>query len=82
MEVEVTFYGTLVQPAGGRKQTVRVPGDPPTVADLRAAIARALPAVAPQLHHAAVGMGPELFPDEAILRPDEEISILPPVSGG
>jgi molybdopterin converting factor small subunit len=82
MEVEVTFYGTLVQPAGGRKQTVRVLGDPPTVADLRAAIARALPAVAPQLHHAAVGMGPELFPDEAILRPAEEISILPPVSGG
>jgi molybdopterin converting factor small subunit len=59
-----------------------VSGDPPTVADLRAAIARELPDVAPHLRHAAVGMGADLYSDEAILRTGEEISLLPPVSGG
>lgn len=82
MEVEVCFYGTLVQPAGGRVRTITVAGDPPTVADLRVAIASELPQVAPHLPHAAVGMGPDIFPDEAVLRVGEEISVLPPVSGG
>ena len=46
------------------------------------AIAREIPEIAPHLRHAAVGMGTELLPDDALLRPDAEISLLPPVSGG
>jgi len=82
MEVEVTFYGALVQSAGGRTRMVNVDGDPPTVRDLRFAVARDIPAVAAQLGQAAVGIGTELSSDDALLNPDEEISLLPPVSGG
>ncbi len=82
MEVRVSFYGSLSNHAGGRTRTVRVEGNPPTVADLRRAVARQFPEVAPHLEHTAVGMGTELFPDEAVLRTDQDISLLPPVSGG
>jgi len=82
MEVEVSFYGALVQPAGGRRATVRVAGSHPTVGDLRAAVAREFPAVAEHLGQVAVGMGADLYPDDAALLPDREISFLPPVSGG
>jgi molybdopterin converting factor small subunit len=82
MEVEVTFYGALVQSAGARTRVVNVDGDSPTVRDLRAAVAREVPAVAEHLGQAAVGIGTELSPDDALLDPAEEISLLPPVSGG
>ena len=81
-EVTVCFYGTLARLAGGRQRTVTVTGDPPTVRDLRKAVARAMPDVAPHLAHTAVGMGAELFDDDAVLRLEGEISLLPPVSGG
>ncbi len=82
MEVEVCFYGNLIQLAGGRVRTVRVEGSSPRVSDLRAAIARDIPDVAPHLGHTAVGMGAELLGDDAPLQADAQISLLPPVSGG
>lgn len=82
MEFEISFYGPLVQPAGGRRRMVRVEGERPTVGDLRAAIASEIPAVAPHLKHVAIGMGSELYGDDAFLRADQEIALLPPVSGG
>lgn len=82
MDVRVSFYGNLTRLAGGRTRTVRVGGSPPTVGDLRAAVARDLPELAPHLAHVAVGIGAEIFPDEAVLRTDTEVSLLPPVSGG
>lgn len=82
MDVEICFYGNLVGIAGGRNRTVRVDGDAPKVSDLRAAIRREIPAVAPHLEHTAVGMGTELLGDDAPLVAGAEISLLPPVSGG
>jgi MoaE-MoaD fusion protein len=82
MDVEVSFYGNLVRVAGARTRRVRVDGDAPTVSDLRAAIRREIPGVAPHLDHTAVGMGTELLPDDAPLVAGAEISLLPPVSGG
>jgi len=82
MKVEVTFYGNLRRVAGGRVRAISLPGVNPNVGDLRSAIAEAIPALAPHLPQASVGMGVELFPDEAPLRTGVEISLLPPVSGG
>ena len=82
MEVEVCFYGSLAHLAGGRVRRVQVEGSAPTVSDLRAAIVVQLPAVARHLDHTAIGMGTELLSDDALLRPDAQISLLPPVSGG
>ena len=82
MEMKVCFYGNLVHLAGGRVRTIRVGERAPRVSDLRSAIAREIPEIAHHLRHAAVGMGTELLPDDALLRPDAEIFLLPPVSGG
>ncbi len=82
MDVEVCFYGNLTRLAGGRIQTVRVDVRSPTVSDLREAIARQFPAVAPQMEHTAIGMGTELLRDDAPIRPGAQIALLPPVSGG
>ena len=82
MKVEVYFYGNLIHLAGGRVRTVWVEESAPRVSDLRAAIAREIPEIVPHLRQAAVGMGTELLSDDALLRPDAEISLLPPVSGG
>jgi molybdopterin synthase catalytic subunit len=82
IEVRVSFYGNLTRLAGGRTRTIRVEGSSPTVADLRAAIARDVPEVAPHLSRVAIGLGTEIFGDDALLRLDREISLLPPVSGG
>lgn len=82
MEVKISLYGNLINLAGGRTRVVQVEGNPPTVAHLRTAVARQIPEVAPHLKHTAVGVGADLFPDDAVLPHDQEISLLPPVSGG
>lgn len=82
MEVEVSFYGHLRRLAGTRRRTVVLPAQEATVGDLREAIRGQIPEVAPHLSHTSVGMGLEIFPDDAPLRPGVEVSLLPPVSGG
>lgn len=82
MEVEVSLYGHLRRLAGGRVRRISLPQLQPTVGDLRSAIAEAIPVLAAHLPQSSVGMGVELFPDDAPLRPGVEISILPPASGG
>lgn len=82
MEVLVSFYGNLTRLAGGRTRAVVVGGATPTVADLRVALAREIPGIAPQLARTAVGMDGELVRDDTRLHPGREVSLLPPVSGG
>ena len=82
MDVEVCFYGNLAHLAGARVRIIRVEGSAPTVSDLREAVAREIPDVAQHLPHTAVGIDAELLSDDAPLRPDVQISLLPPVSGG
>lgn len=81
-EVQVRFFGSLTRLAGRRTRTIRIEGEVPSVRDLRAAIARQVPEVAPHLHHTAIAAGTELLGDESPLPPKTEISLLPPVSGG
>jgi molybdopterin synthase catalytic subunit len=82
MEVEVSFYGHLRSLANGRTLRIPLTASSPTVGDLRGAIVEAIPAIAPHIRQASVGMGIELYPDEAPLLSGVEISLLPPVSGG
>jgi len=82
MEIEVTLYGGMSAAAGSRRCRVQVDGDPPRVSDLREALARSFPLLAPHLGKAAVGIGVELAADDVLLEPGAEISLLPPVSGG
>jgi len=82
MEAEVHFYGHLRHLAGGRVRVIFLPQSRPTVGDLRTAIAEAIPSIAPHLPQSSVGMGVDLFRDEAPIHHGVEISLLPPVSGG
>jgi molybdopterin synthase catalytic subunit len=82
IDIEVSFYGNLTRVVGARTRLIRVEGDPPTVGDLRDAVVREYPSLESQLAHVAIGMGSEIHADDAVLRPDAGISLLPPVSGG
>jgi molybdopterin converting factor small subunit len=53
-----------------------------TVAGVRAALAAAVPAIAPLLARSAVAVGGRYAADETLVGPDDEIAIIPPVSGG
>ena len=87
-DIEVTLYGSLADVAGRRRCRIRVRAEGargPTVRELRAALVREVPALAPYLDHAAIGRGTELLPDDGILEShgaSDEIAVLPPVSGG
>lgn len=83
--LEVSFYGSLRSLAGGRTRWIPVPGTSgraPTAGELRAAVARELPQLAPHLDTVAVAAGIRLVPEDAPLDAGEEIALLPPVSGG
>ena len=82
--VQVSFYGHLTSLAGGRTRSIELTGARPTVGDLRAAIREQIPEVAPHLEGVAVGVDAELVDDDTPLDPgrDQEIALLPPVSGG
>ena len=84
-ELRVSFYGSLRSLAGTRTRSIRVPvsGDGrPTAGELRAQVARELPALEPHLATTAVAVGTRVVPDDTRLDPAAEISLLPPVSGG
>ncbi len=53
-----------------------------TVAGVRAALATAVPAIAPLLARSAVAVGGCYAADETPIGPNDEIAIIPPVSGG
>jgi len=82
--VQVSFYGHLASLAGGRTRSIELTGARPTVGELRAALRLQIPEVAAHLEGVAVGVDAELVGDDTPLDPkrDQEISLLPPVSGG
>ncbi len=82
--VQISFYGHLTSLAGGRTRSVELTGSHPTVADLRAAVREQIPEVAAHLEGVAVAVDAELVGDDTPLDAtrDQEIALLPPVSGG
>lgn len=80
--VTVSLYGSLASLAGSREREMAIPGPAPTVADLRAAISRELPQLSDHVQHLAIGIGTQIVKDDAPLEAGQEISLLPPVSGG
>jgi molybdopterin converting factor subunit 1 len=53
-----------------------------TVADLRAALNKAMPRLAELLQRSAIAVDSDFANDATPLKPHQEIAILPPVSGG
>ena len=56
--------------------------DAPTVGDLLSALARAHPEIRELLPHCRVALDQEFADSDQPIRPDQEIALIPPVSGG
>jgi MoaE-MoaD fusion protein len=79
--VEVRVFGGLAERVGGSRVQVEV-ADDATVADLRAAVGAAHPAVAPLLSSAKVAVDLEIREDAHPVAGARELALLPPVAGG
>ena len=81
MRCRVKLFARARDLAGTDEVSVALP-DAATVADLRRALAREVPALAGLLQRSALAVNNE-FADETLkVPPGAEVAILPPVSGG
>lgn len=81
MRVAVSLFAVARQRAGRPLVLVDLP-DPATVADLREALAEAVPSLAEILPHARIALGEEFAVDTTPIPPGVEAAVIPPVSGG
>ncbi len=78
MTVAVRLYAGVRERAGIAKLEVEAK----TVAALRAALARACPAIAEQLPSCRFAVDDEFVADDAAVRAGAVVDVIPPVSGG
>jgi len=78
--VQVKLFAGMAAAAEQRQLTLEP--TVATVAGVRAALAAAVPAIAPLLARSAVAVGGRYAADETPVSPNDEIAIIPPVSGG
>ena len=81
MIVTVLFFAQARERAGRASASLELP-EGSRIADARAAIARAHPALEPLWPHLALAVNGVLARDEMPLGPGAELALLPPVSGG
>ena len=79
--VRVKLFAALAQRSGRSELPVEVPPGA-TVGELRGAVARADPSLEPMLKSVLVAVNHDFAPAEQVLRPDDEVALIPPVSGG
>jgi molybdopterin synthase sulfur carrier subunit len=81
MPVRVLLFAGLREAAGTRELCVELdPAD--GVAELRAALARACPPLAPLLANAAIAVNEEFVDGDVHLQSGDTVALIPPVSGG
>lgn len=81
MRVRLLAFATASDALGTSQTGFELP-DGATVADLRAALVRAHPAMAPLWPRLAVAVDGAIVGDQTPLRDGAEVALLPPVSGG
>lgn len=78
MTVAVRLYAGVRERAG----KARFDLDGKTVAAVRDALAKACPAIAPQLASCRFAVDDEFVADDAPVKPGAVVDVIPPVSGG
>ena len=78
MTVSVRLYAGVRERAGRPKLDLEAR----TVGALRAALAKACPAIAEQLPFCRFAVDDEFAADDALVRPGAVVDVIPPVSGG
>src|SRR5215469_41819 len=81
MEVRVLFFGILRELAGSSRDTLTV-SDSALLSDVLAHYEKRFPKLKDLLPSIAMSVNREYAGPEARLHPDDEIALLPPVSGG
>lgn len=81
MTVTVRLFARARDLAGVASIAVELPANA-TVAQLRRDLARTCPALAPLLPRCAVAVGSDFADDTQSLSEEDEVALLPPVSGG
>ncbi|QDU94355.1 MoaD/ThiS family protein [Lignipirellula cremea] len=81
MRVTVTLFAAAQEATGSSLLELELE-DTATVADLRDALVLQSPALGPMMSHCLVAIDADYAADSTILSPDQEIALIPPVSGG
>ena len=81
MTLTVKLFAAARELAGADALAVELPAAA-TVADLRAAVRAAAPALAGLLARSAVAVNHDFADDTRPLSPGDEVAVIPPVSGG
>lgn len=79
--MRVLLFATLKERAGAGAIDVAVPGEM-SIAEFRAAVAVQHPSLTPHLRHAVVSVNHQFAFEDDRLRPEDEVALFPPVSGG
>ena len=80
-QVTTLFFATLRDRVGVRSVELQIP--PQTnVADFKTLLIGKFPGLAGLMNHALISINHEYIFDEAIIPPNAEIALFPPVSGG
>ena len=81
MTLSVHLFAAARDLAGTAALAVDLPAGA-TVADLRAALVAAAPALGPLLARSAVAVNHDFADDASVLSAGDELAVIPPVSGG
>ena len=81
MELNIRLFALYRERAGRSTVSVVVP-DEATVADLTDEIRRQLPNLAPPEVKIVVAVNTDYADSEVVLRPGDDVCLIPPVSGG
>lgn len=81
MQATLLLFAAAKQKAGTSSLVLNLP-EPATVADLKAALATACPALAPYMPSMRIAVDAEYAADDRAIPPGAELAAIPPVSGG
>lgn len=81
MELSVRLFA-LYRERGGRSSITVAVRDGATVADLTAEVRRQLPNLAPPEVKIVVAVNTDYADSDVVLRPGDDVCLIPPVSGG
>lgn len=84
MKLQVRLFATLRQQLNAEHLTIDWPADRAsiTVGELRGRLHALHPALQPLLERTAIAVNLSYAKDDVAIQPDDEVALIPPVSGG
>jgi molybdopterin synthase catalytic subunit len=82
MRVSVKLFAVLRERAGRDRIEIEIAGDSASLTELRAEIARCVPAIEPLLSRVRVAVNEEFASERDRVRAGDDVALIPPVSGG